>query len=320
MPELDFSHQFAGVLAGTLPPADIKDFLLELAARGETIAELTEAAKQVRQRGIPLVAPPADAIDVCGTGGDQAGTVNVSTAVAILLAACDVPVVKHGNRAATSQSGATDVLQALGVQTDLNPATARKQLFELGITFLAAPNYHPALVSLAPLRKSLGQRTIFNLLGPLVNPAGVRRQLVGVFAPQWMRPMAETLRNLGSTAAWVVHGAGLDELTVTGSSQVAELRDGEIIEWILDPTDYGMRLWTQAALRGGTPMENAEALRAMLAGAAGAYRDITLLNAAAGLMIAGRATDLTAGLAMAESALDSGKAAELLDHLIKDAP
>ena len=309
-----FTAQFSAILAGTLSPEETADFLVQLAERGETAAEITTAARLVRAHAITFTGP-ANAIDVCGTGGDRAGTVNVSTAVAILLAACGVPVAKHGNRSATSPAGATDVLAALGIATDLEAVAAQKQLQETGITFLSAPLYHPILAKLAPLRKTLGRRTIFNLLGPLLNPAGVKLHLLGVFDSAWTKPLAEALRDLGSRRAWVVHGDGLDELTVTGTSQIAELRDGVITEWVLDPVEYGLRHWLKSDLQGGSAIENAVALRALLAGAPGAYRDITLLNAAAGLVIADQVDHLAAGLVRATAALDDGSAARLLHEL-----
>jgi anthranilate phosphoribosyltransferase len=309
-----FETQFQAVLDGMLPEAETASFLLDLAERGETAAEIFTAARLIRARAITF-AGPENAIDVCGTGGDQAGTVNISTAVAILLAACGVPVAKHGNRAATSQAGATDVVAALGIATDLSPIEAEQQLREIGITFLSAPLYHPVLKRVAPLRKSLGQRTIFNLLGPLLNPAGVKRHLLGVFGAHWTRLLAEALRELGSTRAWVVHGDGLDELAISGPSQIAELRDGQLTEWTLEPADYGLQRWRKSDLQGGTARQNAAAMRALFAGAPGAYRDIVLLNSAAGLVIADKVPSLEDGLAMASDALDRGLAAALLQRL-----
>jgi anthranilate phosphoribosyltransferase len=313
MPD-EFAARFRAVLDGSLPDDATTAFLLELSARGETAAEITMAARLVREHAI-MFNGPEKALDVCGTGGDQSGTVNISTAVAILLAACGVPVAKHGNRSATSKAGATDVLEELGIPTDLAAIAAQQQLNELGICFLSAPRYHPVLARLAPLRRSLGQRTIFNLLGPLLNPAGVRHHLLGVFSPHWTRPLAEALQGLGSARAWVVHGDGLDELTVTGPSQIAELREGKITEWTLDPADYSLPLRAKAELRGGTAVDNARALRSMFEGESGAYRDITLLNTAAGLVIADKVADPGDGLVLAQGVLDSGRAAELLQRL-----
>ena len=312
MPQKD--NVFEEILSGAMPDEETALYLTELADRGETVEEIVAAATALRGCSIPVQAP-ADAIDVCGTGGDQAGTLNISTAVSLVVSACGVPVAKHGNRAASSRSGATDVLEALGIRIDLSPAEAERQLNEQGIAFLSASFYHPALARLAPLRKSLGRRTIFNLLGPLLNPAKVSRQLVGVFSPDWVQPMAEALRRLGSQRAWVVHGEGLDELTVTGPSQVASLNDGVISTFDLDPRAFGFAYASFSALKGGSPIENATSLEQLLDGIHSAYRDIVLLNSAAALIVAGKTATINEGAAMARDAIDSGATKTLLNAL-----
>lgn len=303
---------FEIIMSGEASPAQIASLLTALAVRGETVAEITGAARIMRAKALPVKAP-ANAIDTCGTGGDAAGTVNISTAVAIVVAACDVPVAKHGNRKASSKSGTADVLEALGVNLDATPDVVEKALAEANIGFLFAQKHHSAMKHVAPVRGELGIRTIFNLLGPLSNPAGAKRQLLGVFSADWVKPMAETLQALGSERAWVVHGAdGLDELTVTGPSQVAELKDGQVSVFEVTPQDAGLSTHDPSALKGGEPEDNAKALAALLDGAPGAYRDIVLLNAAAALIIAGEADDLKAGALLAAAAIDDGKAKAIL--------
>ena len=303
---------FAAIFDGQIDDDALATFLTELATRGETVTEVAAAACALRARMLPAEAP-AGAIDVCGTGGDGAATLNVSTAVAIVVAACGVPVAKHGNRAATSRSGASDVLAALGIPVDLPLASVDRSLAELGIGFLHAARHHGAMARVAAVRKRLGHRTIFNLLGPLCNPAGVERQLVGVFDPRWVRPLAEVLDALGSRAAMVVHGSdGLDELTVTGPSRVARLAAGSVRAFDIAPTDAGLALHPAATLTGGEPSYNAAALLALLDGAAGAYRDIVLLNAAAALLVARGGDGWQDAAAAAATAIDSGAARTLL--------
>lgn len=299
---------FEIIMSGDASPAQIASLLTALAVRGETVAEITGAARIMRAKALPVKAP-ANAIDTCGTGGDASGTVNISTAVAIVVAACDVPVAKHGNRKASSKSGTADVLEALGINLDATPDVVERALAEANIGFLFAQKHHSAMKHVAPVRGELGIRTIFNLLGPLSNPAGAKRQLLGVFSADWVKPMAETLQALGSERAWVVHGAdGLDELTVTGPSQVAELKDGQVSVFEVTPQDAGLGTHEASALKGGEPEDNAKALSALLDGAPGAYRDIVLLNAAAALVIAGKADDLKAGAILAAAAIDDGNA------------
>lgn len=299
---------FEIIMSGDASPAQIASLLTALAVRGETVTEITGAARIMRAKALPIKAP-ADSIDTCGTGGDASGTVNISTAVAIVVAACGVPVAKHGNRKASSKSGTADVLEALGVNLNATPDVVEKALREANIGFLFAQKHHSAMKHVAPVRGELGIRTIFNLLGPLSNPAGAKRQLLGVFSAAWVKPMAETLQALGSERAWVVHGSdGLDELTVTGPSQVAELKDGKVSVFEVGPQDAELSTHDASALKGGEPEDNAKALSALLEGSHGAYRDIVLLNAAAALVIAGKANDLKAGAALAAAAIDDGSA------------
>jgi anthranilate phosphoribosyltransferase len=272
----------------------------------------------MRARMTRVQAPPG-AIDVCGTGGDGAATLNVSTATAFVVAACGVPVAKHGNRALTSRAGGSDVLAALGVNMDVPPAGLERQLGAYGIAFLFAPRHHTALRHAAPVRSEIGFRTIFNLLGPLSNPAAVRRQLTGVYDPAWLTPMAETLGALGTERAWLVHGQGLDELTLAGPTQVSEWNNGDLRQFLVTPEEAGLGYAPIESIRGGDAAENAAALRALLEGAPGAYRDTVLLNAAAALIVAGRAGDLREGVSLAASALDRGAALDVLDNLVRDA-
>ncbi|MGB7405854.1 MAG: anthranilate phosphoribosyltransferase [Pacificimonas sp.] len=299
---------FDAILSGTVDDGDIASFLLGLAKRGETVAEIVGAARALRRNMIEVSAP-IDAIDVCGTGGDGMHTRNISTAVAIVVAACGVPVAKHGNRAASSKSGAADILACLGLDLDLAPERVEASISEVGIGFLFAARHHPVMARVAPVRRALKVRTIFNLLGPLANPASVTRQLVGVPDAVWTRPLAEALRALGARSAMVVHGGdGLDELTVTTDSHVSELTADTITERVVSPTDAGLAVNAPETIRGGTPEENAAALLALLDGAGGGYRDITVLNAAAALTIAGRTDNLTTGATLAADAIDDGAA------------
>jgi anthranilate phosphoribosyltransferase len=258
---------------------------------------------------------PRNAIDVCGTGGDGAGTLNVSTATAFVVAACGVPVAKHGNRAMSSRTGAADVLETLGVPIDLDAEAARKSLVDPGFAFLFAPSYHPAMKNVAPVRRELGFRTVFNLLGPICNPAGVRRQLIGIYAREWLEPVAHVLADLGTERAWIVHGEdGLDELSTTGPTRVVMLEDGRVTVRDIEPEDAGLERASLAALKGGTAADNARAIRELLAGAKGAFRDIVLLNAAAALVIAGEASNLRDGVARAGEAIDRGRASDALER------
>ncbi len=301
---------FAAIFDCRVDDADLARFLTTLADRGETIDEIVAAATMLRQRiNNPLQYP--DAIDVCGTGGDGKHSLNISTAVAITVAACGIKVAKHGNRAASSSSGAADVLAELGIP-ELSFDRLGPCLESVGITFLHAGRHHPAMAHVAPVRRALGRRTIFNLLGPLANPAGVRRQLVGVFARAWTTPMASALASLGSARAMVVHGDGYDELAVSGPSHFALAADGNIQTGNLEPGIAGVDSHPATALAGGTPAHNAARLRALLGGETGAYHDIVVLNAAAALTIADPSLGWQAAAARARDVLASGAAAETL--------
>jgi anthranilate phosphoribosyltransferase len=307
---------FSQMLSGEVTPAQMSGFLMALRVRGETVEEITGAVSAMRERMLKVEAPPG-AIDVVGTGGDASGSWNVSTLAGLIVAACGVPVAKHGNRAASSKSGAADVLQALGVKIGQPPEDVAKILSQTGFAFMLAPAHHPAMRNVAPVRTELGTRTMFNLLGPLSNPAGVKRILLGVFAENWLEPIAETLRDLGTERAWVVHGSdGIDEMTTTGPTHVIELSGGQIRRFEITPEEAGLVRAAPEALKGGEPSENAQALRAVVAGGKNAYRDIAILNAAGALVVAGKAATLKEGAAQAAAALDSGKVQTLLDRLV----
>ena len=292
-------------------------FLSLLRARGETVAEITGAAQLMRDMMVKVDAP-IDAIDIVGTGGDGHGTYNISTCAAFVAAGAGVKVAKHGNRAVSSKSGASDVLAALGVNLDAKPTVVTQAIDEAGVGFLWAPLYHPLMKVWAPARAEIGFRTMFNLLGPICNPAGVQRQVVGVFDQVWLAPVAEVLRNLGSTHALIVHGAdGMDELTTTGVTNAAELKNGQIRAVRFTPEQAGLPRAKLADLTGGDAATNAAALRAVLSGEPSAYRDIVLLNTAAALMVAGKAEDMSAGVTLAAAAIDTGKAQAALDALIR---
>ncbi|HVY99347.1 MAG TPA: anthranilate phosphoribosyltransferase [Dongiaceae bacterium] len=308
---------FRAMMAGEVTPSQIGAFLMALRVRGETVDEITAAVTVMREK-MTRIEAPANAIDVCGTGGDHAGTLNISTPVAILCAACGVAVAKHGNRAASSKSGAADVLAALGVNIDAEMAVVQRSLKEVGTCFMWAPKHHSAMKHVGPTRVELGTRTVFNLMGPMSNPAGVKRQLLGVFSADWQEPMASVLRNLGTEYAWLVHGSdGLDEITTTGPTRIIELRHGAIRSFTLDPEDYGIALSAPDDLKGGDAQANAQAIRALFAGVPNAYRDIVLMNTAAALVIAERAADLATGLDLAAKAIDGGKANEVLAALVR---
>ena len=298
------------ILAGEATPAQIGAFAVAMRMKGETPEEISGMAEAMRRRVSPIRTRRAPLLDTCGTGGDNAGTFNISTTVAIVVAACGVAVAKHGNRAMSGRTGGADVLETLGVRIDLTPESAGRSLDLLGITFLFAANYHTALRHAAGPRREIGVRTVFNVLGPLTNPAGATRQLLGVFGDTLVRPVAEVLQQLGSERAWVVHGRdGLDELTVFGPSHVAELADGNIREFEIDPARHGLSHQDRAAIAGGDAAANAARTRAILRGEQGAARDIVLLNAGAALVVAGRVRDLDEGIACAASAIDD-RAAE----------
>jgi len=315
--EAEAEAAFGIIMAGAATPAQIAGLLMAMRVRGETVPEITGAVRAMRARMAAITAPPG-AIDIVGTGGDGSGSLNISTATALVVAACGVPVAKHGNRALSSRSGAADALAALGVNLDVPLDRLEGILAETGMVFLWAPRHHASMRHAAGPRVELGTRTIFNLLGPLANPARVRRQLTGAFSPAWLRPMAETLHRLGCEAAWVVHGQGLDEIALSGPTEVVALEAGQLRAFTIAPEDAGLARAPAEAVRGGAPEANAAALTALLAGAPGAYRDIVLLNAAAALVVAGAAADLRAGVAKAAMAIDSGAAAGVLARL-KDA-
>jgi anthranilate phosphoribosyltransferase len=313
--ESEAETAFDIIMSGNATPSQMGALLMALRVRGETVDEITGAARTMRAKALTIDAPPGT-IDTVGTGGDASGTFNISTASALVVAGCGVPVAKHGNRAFSSRSGAADVLTALGVNIDADMAVVRRCLWEIGICFLMAPRHHSATRHVGPTRVELGTRTIFNLLGPLSNPAGTRRQLVGVFAPEWVRPMAEVLGRLGAEHAWVVHGAGIDELTTTGISQVAEYKAGKVVEFEVDPAEAGLRPAAIDDLKGGEPAHNAALMRDLLGGAHGHLRDIVLLNSAASLIIAGRTKTLRDGIDLAARSIDRGLARQVLDRLV----
>jgi anthranilate phosphoribosyltransferase len=301
------------MMAGAVSETRMGAFLTALAVRGPSVAEITGAARAMRQ-AMTIVEAPAGAIDVCGTGGDNAGTLNVSTAAAFVVAACGVPVARHGNRAMSSRTGAADVLEALGVPINHDPIAAKKFLAKPGFAFLFAPAYHPAMKHIGPVRRELGFRTIFNLLGPICNPARVRRQLIGIFAEEWLEPVAHVLADLGTEKAWIVHGTdGMDELTTTGVTRVAVLDHGHVTIRDIAPEDAGLKRGTLAALKGGTADDNARAIRDLFDGAKNAFRDIVLLNAGAALVVADKAQTIGEGAALAAEAIDKGRAAAALD-------
>jgi anthranilate phosphoribosyltransferase len=307
---------FASMMSGEATPSQMGALLMALRVRGETINEITGAVSAMRAKMLRVSAPP-NAIDVVGTGGDASGSHNISTCAAFIVAGAGVPVAKHGNRALSSRSGAADVLAALGVKIDLPPEGITRCITEAGIGFMFAPSHHPAMKHVGPTRVELGTRTIFNLLGPLSNPADVKRQMVGVFSKQWIEPLAHVLKNLGSERAFVVHGSdGLDEITTAGSTAVAALEDGAVRTFEINPEDVGFERVKPEALRGGDAQVNAVALKGVLEGEKGPLRDVAALNAAAALVVAGLANDLQAGVALANKSIDSGEAEGRLNRLI----
>ncbi len=313
--ESEAEGAFESLMTGSATPAQVGAFLLGLRVRGEAISEITGAARIMRAKALKVEAPP-NAIDTCGTGGDGAGTFNISTAAALVAAACGVPVAKHGNRAMSSKSGTADVLSALGVSLDATPEMTARALREANIGFLFAQRHHSAMKYVAPVRQELGTRTIFNLLGPLSNPAGAKRQLLGVFDQKWIVPMVEALSRLGSERAWVVHGSdGLDEITTTGPTFVAELKGDQIRTFEIVPEDAGLKRAKLEDLKGGDVETNAAALKTLLHGRGGPYRDIVTLNAGAALVIADKAPDIKTGTEMALEAIMSGKAIKTLEAL-----
>jgi anthranilate phosphoribosyltransferase len=304
------------MMSGEATPSQMGGLLMALRVRGETVDEITGAVSAMRAKMLRVIAPP-NAIDVVGTGGDASGSYNISTCAAFIVAGAGVPVAKHGNRALSSRSGSADVLAALGVKIDIPPETIGACIRDARIGFMFAPAHHPAMKHVGPTRLELGTRTIFNLLGPLSNPAGVKRQMVGVFSRQWVEPLAHVLKNLGSERAYVVHGSdGLDEITTSGQTAVAALENGAVKSFEITPEQVGLPRVRPEALRGGDADANAEALKSVLQGRKGAYRDIAVLNAAAALVVAARAKTLADGVRLAQHAIDSGAAEGCLDRLI----
>lgn len=313
----DSAAMFERMTSGELTASQMGALLMALRVRGETVEEIAGAVSTLRAKMLPVTAP-ANAVDVVGTGGDSSGSYNISTCAAFIVAGAGVPVAKHGNRALSSRSGAADVLAALGVEINLSPTAVTRCITEAGIGFMFAPRHHPALKHVAATRVELGTRTIFNLLGPLLNPAGARYHLVGVFSRQWLEPMAEALGELGSERALVVHGSdGLDEVTTSGPTYGAALQDGQVRTFTVTPEEAGLSRSEPARLIGGDPSQNATALLGVLNGETGPYRDVALLNAAAALVAAGTAGDLREGCALAIRSIESGQSRDRLDQLIK---
>ena len=311
------AEAFDIMMSGSASLPQIAGFLMALRVRGETVDEITGAARTMRAKATPVTAPPG-AIDTCGTGGDAKGTYNVSTCTAFVVAGAGVPVAKHGNRAVSSKSGSADVLAALGVNLDIGPDVVGRCIAEAGVGFMFAPAHHAAMKHVGPARAELATRTIFNLLGPLSNPAGATRQVIGVFSRDWLVPLAEVLRNLGAEHVWVVHGSdGLDELTTTGPTFVAELKSGAVDAFEVTPEDAGLPQAAPEDLLGGDADANAEAICEVLGGAPSPFRDIVVLNAAAALIVAGKAATVLEGAQQAADAIDSGAAKERLERLVR---
>lgn len=311
------AQAFDIMMSGDATPAEMGAFLMGLRVRGETVDEITGAARTMRAKATSVEAPEG-AIDTCGTGGDAKGTYNISTCTAFIVAGAGVPVAKHGNKSVSSKSGSADVLAALGVNLEVTPDVVSNAIREAGVGFMFAPKHHSAMRHVGPIRAELGMRTIFNLLGPLANPASTKHQVIGVFSQDWLVPMAETAGNLGSERIWVVHGSdGLDELTTTGPTHVAEFKDGKVTTFEVTPEDAGLSTATPLDLVGGEADENAKAIENVLDGEPSPFRDISVLNAAAALVVAGKADSLKDGAALAAKAIDSGAARKALDDLVR---
>lgn len=313
--EDDADDFFSACLRGEPTPAQIGAAVTAMRMRGETVGEITACARAMR-RAARMLDHPYDVVDTCGTGGDGLHTYNISTASALVAAGGGLKIAKHGTRALSSRSGSSDVLAALGVNLEATLEQQRRALDEAGICFLFAPAHHGAMRHVQPIRAELGFRTVFNLLGPLSNPAGAKRQVLGVFTPRLVEPLARVLGNLGATRAWVVHGAGMDELTTTGETQVAEWRDGQIRLFTITPEAVGLPRAALADLTGGEPAENAQALRELLLGMPGAYRDTVLLNAAAAFLVGEKVETLREGVDLAQKSIDEGHAQQALDRLV----
>lgn len=305
------------MMSGDATPGQIGGFLMALRVRGEAVSEIAAGARVMREKSLKVKAP-ANAIDNCGTGGDASGTWNISTGAAFVIAACGVPMAKHGNRALSSKSGTAQALEELGVKIGISSELIERCIETCGMGFMMAPSHHAAMAHVAPIRMELGTRTIFNLLGPLSNPAGTKRQLIGVFAEEWVEPLAHVLKDLGTDKAWIVHGSdGLDEITTTGSTKVAALENGEVTTFTVSPQDAGLAVADPQDLKGGDPAMNAAKLRALLEGEQGPYRDIVLFNAAAALIVAGKAENLKDGVRQAAEAIDTGAALKVLTSLVR---
>jgi len=318
--QIEAGHVFQIIMSGGATPAQIASLLTGLRMKGENISELTGAAEALRTKALRLHVPnelQQSIVDTCGTGGDGKGSYNISTTVAIVVAACGVPVAKHGNKAVSSRSGSANVLTELGVNIETDEKTTLAALEEAGICFMMAPRYHKAMRHVAPIRQELGLRTIFNLLGPLINPSRPTRQLMGVFSQKWVEPIAQTLKELGTERAWVVYGAdGMDEITLTDKTFVAELKDGEVTTFTITPEQFGLERVEEKALMGGDAAYNARAFKELLFGKEGAYRDIVLLNSAAALIVGGVVETIEEGVIKAADAIDSGRAKETLASLV----
>ncbi len=306
---------FETIMDGRAPAARLAAFLVALRMRGETVTEIAAFARVMRERATPVRSDRAAVLDTCGTGGDEAGTFNISTLAAIVAAAGGAAVAKHGNRSISSRCGSADLLQGLGIRVDAPVPAMERALREVGLAFLFAPALHGAMRHAAEVRRDLGVRTVFNLLGPLTNPAGAARQLLGVYDPAWVERLAHALKELGSERAMVVHGDGLDEIALHGETKVAELKDGTVRVYTLRPEDAGFARARLRDIRGGDVQENVTIARGVLRGEKGPRRDVVLLNAAAALLVAGRAGDLGEGVALASRALDSGDAARVVERL-----
>lgn len=308
---------FDVMMSGDATPAQIGGFLMALRVRGETVDEITGAVEIMREKMLPVEAP-ADAIDIVGTGGDASGSYNISTCAAFVAAGAGLKVAKHGNRALSSRSGAADVLMALGIKIDVGPEKISECIGEAGLGFMFAPSHHSSMKFVGPSRVELGTRTIFNLLGPLSNPARARRQVTGVFSKQWVEPLAQVLQNLGCEACWICHGeGGMDEIVPTGTTWISELKDGKITSFTLTPEEAGLKRSSFEQLKGGDAEHNADALRHVLAGKPSAFRDAAVMTAAAALVVAGREPGLKQGVAAAQKAIDTGAAEAALTTLIK---
>ena len=314
--QTEAEHAFGVMLSGESTLAQTGAFLMALRVRGETVDEITGAAIAMRSRMLRVNTLP-DAVDIVGTGGDNSGSYNVSTLAALITAACGVPVAKHGNRAASSKSGTADVLTALGVKVGLDPVGVERCVKKANVGFMFAPTHHASMRHVAPVRFELGTRTIFNLLGPLCNPAGVKRQVLGVFSKSWVEPLAHVMKTLGSETVWVVHGSdGLDEMTTTGETYVSALENGMVRSFTITPEEFGLKRSAHDALKGGEAAYNAQALRDVVEGKRTAYRDIAVMNAAAGLIVAGRADKPKQAAELAEAAIDDGRVRKTLEALI----